>query len=161
MTSFLVVMVRHRPFHELVRVAMRLRIACSALIYKKSLKLNNAALREIEVGKIVNLLSNDVNRFDQAVLFLPFIWVAPLSLVLYLIFTWYEMGLSYVAGFLALLILNPCQMYMSRKAGALRQKIDIYTDKRISLMSDLLNGIRVIKMYAWEKPFADFVDKVR
>uniref|UniRef100_A0A915J9P3 ABC transporter domain-containing protein n=1 Tax=Romanomermis culicivorax TaxID=13658 RepID=A0A915J9P3_ROMCU len=37
----------------------------SIFVFCQCLKLNSSALREIEIGKIVNLLSNDVNRFDQ------------------------------------------------------------------------------------------------
>jgi ATP-binding cassette subfamily C (CFTR/MRP) protein 4 len=35
------------------------------------------------------------------------------------------------------------------------------TDKRIGVMSEILNGIRVIKMYAWEDAFAQVVRDLR
>lgn len=42
-----------------------------------------------------------------------------------------------------------------------RLQTALKTDERIRVMSELLNGIRVIKMYAWEKPFAKFVTLAR
>lgn len=35
------------------------------------------------------------------------------------------------------------------------------TDKRVNATSEILNGIRVIKMYAWEDAFANLIDDLR
>lgn len=37
----------------------------------------------------------------------------------------------------------------------------VLTDDRIRTMNEVITGIRVIKMYGWEKPFAALVDEVR
>jgi ATP-binding cassette subfamily C (CFTR/MRP) protein 4 len=34
-------------------------------------------------------------------------------------------------------------------------------DKRVGLMGEIISGMRVIKMYCWEKPFGELVDIVR
>ena len=64
LTSFFNVILAHPYFMETCRVGMQVRIACCHLIYKKALKLSEAALRNTTVGQIVNLLSNDVMRYD-------------------------------------------------------------------------------------------------
>lgn len=43
----------------------------------------------------------------------------------------------------------------------LRSKSAALADKRIRIMNEVLSGIRIIKMYAWEKPFAALVTEVR
>ncbi len=35
------------------------------------------------------------------------------------------------------------------------------TDKRITIMSEIINGIKVIKMYAWEFSFLELVQQAR
>ena len=42
-----------------------------------------------------------------------------------------------------------------------RRKVAVQTDERVRLMNEILSGMRVIKMYCWEKMFADLVRKVR
>ena len=35
------------------------------------------------------------------------------------------------------------------------------TDKRIRIMNEIISGMKVIKMYAWELAFKDVVSKLR
>lgn len=42
-----------------------------------------------------------------------------------------------------------------------RSKTVVYTDNRIRIMNEVVSGIRIIKMYAWEKPFSALVTEVR
>jgi hypothetical protein len=42
-----------------------------------------------------------------------------------------------------------------------RAKICARTDKRVSLLTEILNSLKIIKMYCWEKPFSERVTKLR
>jgi ATP-binding cassette subfamily C (CFTR/MRP) protein 4 len=42
-----------------------------------------------------------------------------------------------------------------------RDKTASLTDNRIRLMNEIISGIRVIKMYGWEKPFSDLISEAR
>ncbi|BFZ06670.1 hypothetical protein BsWGS_09709 [Bradybaena similaris] len=158
----IVLAVSHHPYFFCVqRIGMRMRIACCSLMYKKCLKLSNKALGETTTGQIVNLMSNDVNRFDQAVVFLHFLWVGPLQAIAVLVILWHELGPSVLAGFFVLLLLIPVQGFMGKLFSKLRHKTAIHTDERVKVMNEIISGMRVIKMYCWEKPFGELVEKVR
>ena len=42
-----------------------------------------------------------------------------------------------------------------------RRKVAIQTDERVKIMNEVLAGMRVIKMYCWEKPFIELIKRIR
>ncbi|XP_064639147.1 ATP-binding cassette sub-family C member 4-like isoform X1 [Lineus longissimus] len=152
----------HHPyFFGVLRVGMQLRVACSSLIYRKSLRLSNTAMKETTVGQIVNLMSNDCNRFDTAVIFIHYLWVGPLTALATLGILWYELGPSCLAGFAVLLLLVPVQYKMGKFFTKLRLKTAVQTDERVRIMHEIISGMRIIKMYCWERMFGTLIKKVR
>lgn len=75
----------------------------------QALRLSRTALGETTVGQIVNLLSNDVNRFDTMVIFLNYIWLGPLQTIVVTYFLWQVIGVSSIIGVAILLMIIPLQ----------------------------------------------------
>jgi ATP-binding cassette subfamily C (CFTR/MRP) protein 4 len=67
------------------------------------------ALGETTVGQVVNLMSNDVNRFDVAVIFLHYMWIGPIETFVVTYFMWMEVGPSAAIGVASLLLFIPLQ----------------------------------------------------
>lgn len=95
--------IHHISFHN----GMKVRVAICSLIYRKALKLSQTALGETPPGKIVNLLSNDVNRFDWATFFFNTLWVAPLLTFFVGCLMWREVGISGLVGILVVFAVVP------------------------------------------------------
>lgn len=75
---------------------------------------------------------------------------------------WRNVGIATLAGiFLITIQTIPLQGYLGKWTSKLRGKIAIRTDERVRLMSEIINGIQVIKMYTWEKPFQELVSLAR
>uniref|UniRef100_A0A8D2Q7R3 ATP binding cassette subfamily C member 4 n=1 Tax=Varanus komodoensis TaxID=61221 RepID=A0A8D2Q7R3_VARKO len=127
----------------------------------EALRLSNTAMGKTTTGQIVNLLSNDVNKFDQVTIFLHFLWAGPLQAIAVMALLWHEIGPSCLAGMAVLIILLLLQTCLGRLFSALRSKTAAFTDVRIRTMNEVIAGMRIIKMYAWEKPFANLVDSMR
>ncbi|KAH9371456.1 hypothetical protein HPB48_020725 [Haemaphysalis longicornis] len=152
----------HHPyFFNMQRMGMRIRIACCSLVYRKALRLSQAALSKTAVGQMVNLLSNDVNRFDQSVLFVPYLVAGPLQTAIVTWVLWQHLGISCLAGISFVLLYIPFQGCLGRAFSKLRAKTAALTDERIRLVNEFVAGMRVIKMYSWETPFANLVDNMR
>uniref|UniRef100_A0A674EJH8 Multidrug resistance-associated protein 4 n=1 Tax=Salmo trutta TaxID=8032 RepID=A0A674EJH8_SALTR len=159
-TVALTVLQIHYYYHVL-RTGMKIRVAVCHMIYKKALCLSSAAMGKTTTGQIVNLLSNDVNKFDEVTTNLHYLWIAPLQAVVVIILLWYEIGPSCLAGVAVLVLLLPLQTMFGKLFGSLRSKTSALTDNRICTMNEVVSGIRIIKMYAWEKPFSALVNDVR
>ncbi|XP_041822000.1 ATP-binding cassette sub-family C member 4-like isoform X1 [Chelmon rostratus] len=154
-------LLHHLYFYHVQRAGMKIRVAMCHMIYKKALCLSSSAMGKTTTGQIVNLLSNDVNKFDEVTIFLHFLWVGPLQAAVVVGLLWLEIGPSCLAGMVVLMFLMPVQTMFGRLFSKFRSKTAVLTDNRIRTMNEVVSGIRIIKMYAWEKPFAALVSEVR
>lgn len=143
-------------------VGARMRIACCSLIYRKTMRLSKKSAGRTAAGYLVNLLSNDVSRLDYGFIYIHYVWILPFQscLVAYLI--WRLVGWAAVVGVVGLLLKTiPVQTGLSRWSSILRMKVARRTDQRVGIMNEIVQGIQVIKMYAWEKPFQAVVAEAR
>ena len=51
--------------------------------------------------------------------------------------------------------------WMGKVFSRLRLATAHRTDERVRIMDEIVNAIRVIKMYTWEKPFSQLIDDAR
>ncbi|XP_055398764.1 ATP-binding cassette sub-family C member 4-like [Bubalus kerabau] len=151
----------HFSFYYVQRIGMRLRVAMCHMIYCKTLRLSNSAIGKTTTGQIVNMLSNDVNRFDRVMIRLHILWIGPLNAITAIILLWMEIGISSLAGMALLIIFMLLQSFSGKLFSSLRRKSAAFTDTRLRTMNEVITGIRTIKMYAWEKLFAELITRLR
>ena len=116
---------------------------------------------ESTIGQMVNLLSNDVNRFDTSTFFIHYLWIGPLQFVIMMYLIWHRIGNATFVGGALILLFVPFQSWMGKKFSQLRNETAKKTDIRIRVMNEIIQGIKVIKMYAWEDSFAKLIQQAR
>ncbi|XP_059613900.1 ATP-binding cassette sub-family C member 4-like [Phlebotomus argentipes] len=140
---------------------MRVRVAMCSIIYRKALKLSRTALGDTAPGKVVNLLSNDVNRFDLVSVFIHMMWASPLMAIVVGYLLWIEVGWAGIVGIIVVFTVVPLQSYTGKLSSKFRLQAALKTDERVRFMDEIISGVQVIKMYAWEKPFAKLISATR
>uniref|UniRef100_A0A8C5WMM8 ABC-type glutathione-S-conjugate transporter n=1 Tax=Leptobrachium leishanense TaxID=445787 RepID=A0A8C5WMM8_9ANUR len=161
LSSLAQTLILHQHFQYCIVTGMRLRSAITGIIYRKSLVITNAAKRTSTLGEVVNLMSVDANRFQDLTTFLNMLWSAPMQIFLALYFLWQTLGPSVLAGVAVMVLLIPINAFIAMKTRAFQVEQMQYKDSRIKLMNEILNGIKVLKLYAWEPSFAQKVLEIR
>ncbi|XP_051158203.1 ATP-binding cassette sub-family C member 4-like [Leptopilina boulardi] len=161
LTSILKVISINQSLYGALHIGGRVRIAVCSLVYRKALKLSKTALGETAPGKIVNLVANDVNRFDLVSILIHYMWSAPLTALIIAYFLYNQAGYAGVIGIAVIFIVVPIQSYTGKLSSIYRLQTAIKTDERVRLMDEIISGVQVIKMYAWEKPFCALVEIAR
>ncbi|XP_055536688.1 probable multidrug resistance-associated protein lethal(2)03659 [Wyeomyia smithii] len=152
----------HPYYLFMFEIGTKIRVACSCLIYKKSLKLTKSVAASDGLnGKIINLLSSDVGTIDDIFYSLHDLWKPLLECALITFLVYQVLGYSGLLGMVLILSVIPFQAWNSHRAAAYAQKAAERTDYRVRFMNEIIQGIQVIKMYAWESSFAKLVRKIR
>uniref|UniRef100_A0A669CGU8 Canalicular multispecific organic anion transporter 2 n=1 Tax=Oreochromis niloticus TaxID=8128 RepID=A0A669CGU8_ORENI len=161
-TALLQTLILHHHFQYCFVTGMNVRSAVIGAIYRKALVITNAAKRSSTVGEIVNLMSVDAQRFMDLTTFLNMLWSAPLQIMLALYFLWQILGPSVFAGVAVMILLIPFNAFIAMKTRAYQVFHSMqHKDARIKLMNEILNGIKVLKLYAWENSFKQKVLAIR
>ncbi|XP_029363822.1 multidrug resistance-associated protein 1 isoform X3 [Echeneis naucrates] len=154
-------LILQKYFHVCFVSGMRLRTAIIGAVYRKALVISSTARRTSTVGEMVNLMSVDAQRFMDLITYINMIWSAPLQVVLALYFLWQNLGPSVLAGVAVMVLMVPVNAVIAMKTKTYQVAQMKSKDTRIKLMNEMLNGIKVLKLYAWELAFKDKVSEIR
>ncbi|KAI0357684.1 multidrug resistance-associated ABC transporter [Trametes cingulata] len=103
-----------------------------------------------DVGKIVNLMSGDVDRITQTVANLYFLYQCPLDILFAALFLYRLLGSAAFIGFLVLLLTWPLNDLAGKRAIGIQRGLSNARDKRMGALSELLSAIKLVKFFAWE-----------
>ncbi|KAJ3054695.1 hypothetical protein HK097_001102 [Rhizophlyctis rosea] len=151
----------HQYFHMCLITGMRIRSAIVASVYKKALVLSNSSRQSSTVGEIVNLMSVDAGRLSDLCSYLHILWSGPFQIVMAITFLYQTLGVAIFAGVGIMILMIPINIVLATRSRALNKVQMGNKDSRTKLVDELLNGIKVIKLYAWERPILQRIFGVR
>ncbi|KIX00378.1 uncharacterized protein Z518_10517 [Rhinocladiella mackenziei CBS 650.93] len=112
-------------------------------------------------GKIVNLMSVDTYRIDQASGMFHIIWTSPVQIIVVLVVLCVNLGYSALSGYALLIIMLPLLTKAIKSLFARRKKINKITDQRVTLTQEILGSVRFVKFFGWETSFLDRLKELR
>ncbi|ORX44614.1 multi drug resistance-associated protein MRP [Hesseltinella vesiculosa] len=151
----------HQYFHLSTAASIKIRGALVSAIYRKTLVLDNESRHTATVGEIVNYMAVDTARIMDLAPNLHHLWNSPFQIIVALYFLYQTMGASTFAGVFLLILVIPINGIIAKTMRKYQKRQMKNKDQRIKLMNELLNGIKVIKLYAWENPFISKINEVR
>ncbi|XP_074447165.1 ATP-binding cassette sub-family C member 2 [Larus michahellis] len=143
------------------KLGINVRASLITAIYKKALTMSSATRKESTVGETVNLMSADAQRFMDMSNFVHQLWSSPLQIILSIVFLWGELGPSVLAGIAVMVLLVPINAFLVAKAKTIQVKNMKNKDERMKIMGEILNGIKILKLFAWEPSFEKQVNEIR
>jgi ABC-type multidrug transport system fused ATPase/permease subunit len=148
-------------FISIYEAAMGTKSSLMSLIYHKALKLSTESKKERTTGDIVNIMSVDVNRVQDLANQFQMLVSAPMKLVLCLVSLYDLLGGATLAGVVTMAIMIPINTLLSKRVRSLFKSQMKYKDARTQTTSELLTGIKSIKLYAIEKVMLEKLAHVR
>lgn len=143
--------------NHFVNLAMGCGLECKAILTKalleKSFRLDAKSKQKFSNGKISSLLGGDLSRIDMAISFQPILVVIPVPIILSVILLITNIGVAALVGIGVFLVVTCIISYIASLSVGIRQKASKHTDQRVSLISELLTSMKMVKYYCWETPY--------
>lgn len=147
--------------HLNMALGIRVKSGLIGAIYQKSLRMSNSVKKDFTIGEIVNLMSVDCQRIQDAFAFHHWIFsfFSITGLGLYLV--WSEMGDGIYGCIIIIVIFTVLNVYFGQLQERYQQGLLRLKGNRLKLLNEVLGGIKVLKMYAWEKTFSEKIKAIR
>ncbi|ODH51654.1 hypothetical protein GX48_02119 [Paracoccidioides brasiliensis] len=151
----------HQYFQRAFETGMRVKSSLTSMIYTKSLRLSNEGRASKTTGDIVNHMAVDQQRLSDLCQFGMQLWSAPFQITLCMISLYQLVGLSMLAGIAAMVLMVPLNGLIAKVMKNLQIKQMKNKDQRTRLMTEILNNMKSIKLYAWNTAFMNKLNHVR
>ena len=147
-------------FHHLTINAMQLRSALVILLHRKALRLH-CSPSTTDGLSMLNLMSNDTEHIFEASIWLHYLWIGVIYIFVVLAAVTVKLGISALVGFAILFISLPSNMLFGKLIARQKAKMVVHSDVRTTFIGQILNGIEVVKVFAWENAFMERIRKTR
>lgn len=141
--------------------AIFIRTSVSNLLFSKALTISAAGRAQTSTGQVVNMMSNDTTQLQRFLQFVGFTLVAPIQIIIALALIYQQVGNATWVGVGFMFLLMPINGVVFSTVSKQRRKVLKYSDARVKMINEILAGIRIIKFYAWEKPFGKELNRLR
>ncbi|KAK3873866.1 hypothetical protein Pcinc_021157 [Petrolisthes cinctipes] len=128
------------------------------LIYNKVLKLMTGG--EKLTAQVVNVCNNDMERISEAVHSIGFTISGPILLLTTICYGLYLLGPWILIGQATIIFMCFLVGIVAKAQSKVRFETVKVTDKRVTLMTEIINSIKLIKMFAWEHSFTNNINDV-
>jgi len=106
-------------------------------------------------------MSIDVERIGQSIIYLPVVITSPFETALGLYLLYRQLGVSAFTGLGVVILILPVQALIGRILNRAKDKKLATMDGRVTLLNDVLSGIKIVKLYSWERSFIKQLETYR
>ncbi|XP_042505971.1 ABC transporter C family member 10-like [Macadamia integrifolia] len=142
-------------------IGLQVRSLLSAAIYRKQLRLSNAAKMMHSAGNIMNYVTVDAYRIGEFPYWFHQTWTTSLQLCIALVILFYTVGLATFAALVVIILTVLCNTPLAKLQNKFLTKLMVAQDERLKACSEVLLNMKVLKLYAWETHFKDVIERFR
>ncbi|KAJ2800586.1 Transporter of the ATP-binding cassette (ABC), partial [Coemansia guatemalensis] len=113
------------------------------------------------LGKITNLMAIDAHKIAEGASYLQFFYELPALIIVTVMMLYQLLGAAVFGCIGAILFFGPIQMWLVSIWRVYQNQLMKISDRRMSMMNEILQGVRIIKFFAWEPQFEHQVAGVR
>ncbi|XP_067675076.1 ATP-binding cassette sub-family C member 2-like [Haliotis asinina] len=140
---------------------IHIRSSLMSSVYKKAMNLHWRSRKKYSIGEMTNYLSSDADTIAYHLTHLTEVMYTPLHFLLVFYQLFFILGPAAGLGLATVVLIMPINVYIAVRMRALFDENADNKDEKIKLLNEVLTGMKVLKLLAWEKCFGDKLDTIR
>jgi ABC-type multidrug transport system fused ATPase/permease subunit len=135
----------------------KVKAALTTAIYKKMIGRDEYGSK----ANIVSLVAKDVEKLAEACTSLQYLWSGIVETAAVMVVVYLFLGATILPGLGLMLVFLPMQYILGLVVAYRKKNLGVVSAKRISLMEEIMRGIKLIKIYGWELSFSQNLEEIR
>lgn len=142
-------------------IACNMKNTISGMLYKKIHSTSTTFIKNQNAGKVINLMGSNLNEIELGVIFLVPAFISPFVIVLGTFFMWLSFGEFALVSIGIQILIVIFSHRMGKWSAEPKAILNNTTDNRIKITKEIIESIRLIKLYCWGKAFKNMAEVLR
>ncbi|XP_038069245.1 ATP-binding cassette sub-family C member 9-like, partial [Patiria miniata] len=157
------VVILHSNYHCLILSSIHLRAGVQAAVYNKTLRLSGWTVTSgaMTTGQITNLMSIDAFHLMMFYQYGQYAYSLPLMIIVLMAMLVHLLGVAALIASVCFVIAIPIQYKLAQFQARVQKHALRISDERLKQTHEMLQGMKLIKLYGWESIFCSEISSVR
>lgn len=151
----------NHAFHNSMLTGAQVKAVLTKAMLDKSFRLSDSSKHKYPTAKITSMMGTDLARIDFALGFQPFLFTFPIPIAISIGILCHNIGAPAMVGVGLVFAYLISIMAITAKLFKFRRAANTYTDRRVNYIKEVLNNLKMIKYYAWERPYSKMISENR
>ncbi|CAM9464849.1 unnamed protein product [Ectocarpus sp. 8 AP-2014] len=147
--------------HGVFVVGASVNTVATVAVFDKALRLSRASLEGPRLGQALNFQAKDASKLREFVVFFHNLWAAPLTALGCTLLLLRVVGASALVGVSLIPVLIPLETWVAKRSAKYRKGVLKVSDARISLIGEIIDGIKTVKLNSLDHGFKSKVELLR
>ncbi|CAK67718.1 unnamed protein product (macronuclear) [Paramecium tetraurelia] len=160
--NFICLLSRHHAANYSLVFSTKARLSLINLVYIKLIGLNSYSFKQANIGKILNIISGDINTLEQmfSMIFPSSVVIISMFFACFILWNRFD-GIIGLLAVLLVFLAYPIQIIIQSYNQETLKQAKLHQDQRLRITNQFIEGIRLIKMQAWEQAFQKMISGLR
>lgn len=130
-------------------------------LLKKAFVADDLSKHDYPVSKLTTFMSTDLSKIDLALNLAPFLFSFVPAFTIAVAILAVNIGAPMAVGLGVIILFCIASAILTTLMIKLRIASLVFTDRRVNYIKEVVDNLKIIKLYSWEEPYSDNIKKAR
>ncbi|CAH6718182.1 oligomycin resistance ATP-dependent permease Yor1p [[Candida] jaroonii] len=130
-------------------------------LIKKAFVADDLSKHEYPVSKLTTFMATDLSKIDLAFNLAPFLFSFVPAFAIAVAILAVNIGAPMAVGLGVIILFCIASAILTTLMIKLRIASLVFTDRRVSYIKEVVDNLKIIKLYSWEEPYSENIKKAR